>query len=105
MLKKVVVNRIYCFIILHLLFYVLEVINYHFCLGGVSLKGLFISMNSHTNLFCISSKKITNKITDVVQNVIVISLSGIIEFITSKGISSALRVSSIGVQTQESQQS
>ena len=77
--------------------------NYHFCLGGFSFKGFFLSMNSHTNLFCVSSKKITNKITDVVQNVIVISLTGIIEFITSKGISSAPRVSSIGVQTQENQ--
>lgn len=103
MLKKVVVNRIYCFIILHLLFYILEVINYHFCLGGFSFKGLFLSMNSHTNLFCVSSKKITNKITDVVQNVIVISLTGIIEFITSRDISSAPLVSSIGVQTQENQ--
>ena len=101
MLKKVVLNRIWCFIILHLLFYGLEVINYKFCLGGFSFKSLFLSLNSHTNLFCVTSKKITNKITDVVQNVIVFSLSGIIEFISNKGVASVPRKSSIGVQTQE----
>lgn len=103
MFKKILLNRLYCFGTLHLLFYIMEVINYNFCITGFSFKGLFLSMNAHTNVACVASKKITNKITDVVQNVIVFSLSGVIEFISNMGTFSAPRVSSIGVQTQETQ--